>query len=371
MVVPLDGVSDRKGHNTMKKLFALLLALTMILALAACGGSGASTTTEAAPAAEADTAPAAEQSAAEPAAEPAADDSDAYVIGISQLLEHPALDLATQGFQDALVDLLGDKVSFDLQIAQGESSNCTMIANGFVAAGVDLIMANATSALQAAASATGDIPILGTSVTDYATALDIEDWTGATGRNISGTSDLAPLDGQAEMLAELFPVADYPTVGIIYCSAEANSVYQATVIRGYLEDMGYAVDEFTFADSNDIASVVQNACDACSVLYVPTDNTAASNASAIDNVALPAGVPIIAGEESICQGCGVATLSISYYDLGYRTGEMAYDILVNGADVSTMDIAFAPQFTKEFVASRAEALGVTIPEDYVAIEAAE
>ena len=318
----------------MKKLIAILLTAAMVLALTAVGAAAA--------------------------------EEETYEIGIIQLVEHPALDAATQGFQDALTELLGDAVSFDVQNAQGESSNCSMIVNGFVADDVDLIMANATPALQAARSATSDIPILGTSVTDYASGLEIELVDGATGINISGTSDLAELSEQADMLAELFPAKEYPAVGIIYCSAEANSIYQADTIQEALEELGYAVTQYTFADSNDIASVVQSACDACDVLYVPTDNTAASNAETIDNVALPAGVPIIAGEEGICSGCGVATLSISYYDLGYRTGEMAYEILANGADVSAMPIEKIPQ-TKEYDAARCEALGVEVPEDYVAI----
>ncbi len=329
----------------MKKILALMMAFCMILALCACGAE------------------------AEAPAD-AADDSAAFNIGIIQLLEHVALDQATQGFKDALIERLGmDGVEFKFQNAQGEAANCATSANSLVSENVDLILANATAPLQAAAAATADIPILGTSITDYATALGIpaEEWTGASGANISGTSDLAPLDGQAAMLAELCPVDAYPNVGILYCNAEANSVYQATVITEELTAMGYSVAEFTFADSNDIASVTQNACDACDVLYIPTDNTAAANTEAINNVAEPAGIPIIAGESGICTGCGIATLSISYYDIGYKAGEMAYDILVNGADISTMEVEFAPQFTKLYMADRAAALGIEIPADYEAI----
>ena len=238
--------------------------------------------------------------------------------------------------------------------------------NNFVSDNVDLIMANATPALQAAVAATGDIPILGTSVTNYASALDIEDKDGATGMNVSGTSDLAPLDRQAEMLKELFP--DAKKVGILWCSAEPNSKYQADHIREYLETLGYECTDYTFADSNDVASVTQNACDGSDVLYIPTDNTAASCTEAIRNVVEPAGIPAVVGEEGICRGCGVATLSISYYDLGYATGEMAYEILVEGADISTMPVRFAPNVTKEYNAELSSLLGVTIPEDYTAIE---
>ena len=289
-----------------------------------------------------------------------------YTVGVCQLVQHPALDAATQGFQDALTEKAGESVTFDVQNASGDSNTCSTIVNGFVADNVDLIMANATPALQAAVAATGDIPILGTSVTDYATALDIDDWTGATGINVSGTSDLAPLDEQAAMLNELFP--DAKVVGLLYCSAEPNSKYQVDVITGYLTELGYECVEYTFADSNDVASVTQSACDGSDVIYIPTDNTAASCTEAIRNVVEPAQKPVIAGEEGICKGCGVATLSISYYDLGYATGEMAYEVLVNGADVATMNVAFAPNVTKEYNAELCDLLGVTVPEDYVAIQ---
>ena len=296
----------------------------------------------------------------------AAAEGTTYHIGICQLVQHVALDAATQGFQDALKEKLGDAVVFDLQNASGDTNTCSTIMNGFVSNNVNLIMANATPALQAAVAATGDIPILGTSVTDYATALDISDWSGATGINVSGTSDLAPLDQQAAMLHELFPEAT--KVGLLYCSAEPNSKYQVDVIRGYLEGYGCVCTEYTFADSNDVASVAQSACDGSEVIYIPTDNTAASCTEAIRNVVEPAKIPAVVGEEGLCKGCGVATLSISYYDLGYTTGEMAYEVLVNGADAATLDIRFAPNVVKEYNAELCDALGVSIPEGYTAIE---
>ena len=294
-----------------------------------------------------------------------AETEETYLVGICQLVQHEALDAATQGFKDALTEKLGDQVSFDEQNASGDSANCITIMNTFLSEDVDLILANATPALQAAQAATADTPILGTSVTDYGTALDISDWTGATGVNISGTSDLAPLDGQAAMIQELFP--DAKEIGLLYCSAEANSAYQIGVIKGYLTEMGYNCTEYVFTDTNDVSSVATNACAASDVLYIPTDNTAASCAEAIRNVVETEMVPVVAGEEGICKGCGVATLSISYYDLGYATGEMAYEILVEGADVSTMDVRYAPQFTKEYNAELCELLGVTVPDGYVAI----
>ena len=271
-----------------------------------------------------------------------------------------------EGFKDALTEALGDAVSFNEQNASGESVNCATIVNGLVASQVDLILANATAPLQAAASATADIPVLGTAVTDYASALEIDNWTGTVGGNISGTSDLAPLDQQAAVLQELFP--DAKTVGLLYCSAESNSKYQVDMIRGYLEQAGLTCEEYAFTDTNDVASVTQKACDSSDVIYIPTDNTAASNTEAIANVVLPAGVPVIAGEEGICQGCGVATLSISYYDLGYATGKMAVKILTGEADISTMPVEYAPQVTKKYNAANCETLGVTVPDDYAAIE---
>ena len=331
----------------MKKLLSLLCVAAMIFALAACGGSQAPAATQA------------------PAAEAPAAEAQTFSIGICQLVQHPALDAATQGFKDALTEKLGDSVSFNEQNASGDAATCSVICNQFVSDEVDLIMANATASLQAAASATNVIPVLGTSITDYGTALGIEGFTGATGTNISGTSDLAPLDGQAQMLSELFP--DAKTVGLLYCSGEPNSKFQVETIAPMLTELGYTVTEYTFADSNDVANVTASACAECDVLYIPTDNTAASCTEAINNVALVEKTPIVCGEEGLCKGCGVATLSISYYDIGYETGLMAVEILTEGADISTMEVRYAPQFTKEYNVSICETLGVTVPEDYVAI----
>lgn len=327
--------------KTFKKLLSVALASTMVVGLAGCGNSA---TTNG-------------------GSDSTADKSGkTYTIGICQLVQHEALDAATDGFKKALKDKLGDKVKFDEQNAAGDAPTCSTICTSFVTNNYDLILGNATAALQAAVSATDSIPVLGTSVTDYGTALDISDWNGVTGKNVSGTTDLAPLDQQAKCIKELFP--DAKNIGIIYCSSEPNSIYQSTTITKYLEDEGYKIKEYTFADSNDVASVTKSACDASDVIYIPTDNTAASCTEAINNVASPAKTPIFAGEEGIAKGCGVATLSISYYDLGYETGEMAYDILVNGADITKMEVKAAPKFTKEYIADRADDLKVTVPDDY-------
>ncbi len=335
-----------------KKLLALILACAMVLSLAACGGSKDTPATD-------DTQEPNQTETQEPS-------GDTYVVGICQLAPHPALDAATDGFKAALSEAFGEAVTFREGNAGGEAPNCTTIVDGFVAEGVDLILANATSPLQAAAAATSTIPVLGTSVTDYATALGISDWTGTVGGNISGTSDLAPLDQQADMLQELFP--DAKNVGLLYCSGEPNSIYQVNVVQGCLEEKGYTCTQYAFTDVNDLPSVTQLACDNSDVIYVPTDNTAANNTETIANVVIPAGVPVIAGEEGICSGCGVATLSISYYDIGYMAGQMGVQILTGEADISTMPVQLAPQVTKKYNAANCEALNIQIPDDYVVIE---
>ena len=316
----------------MKKVIAIVLAVMMLCAVTACGGESA---------------------------------DDTYTVGICQLVQHPALDAATQGFKDALTEALGDKVKFEEGNASNDSANCATIVNGFVSGGVDLILANATPALQAAASATDSIPVLGTAVTEYGVALSIDNFNGTVGNNISGTSDLAPLDQQADMITELFP--DAKNVGILYCSGEPNSVYQAKVVKDCLEKKNITVEVYTFADSNDVSTVTSSACAKSDVIYIPTDNTAASCTEAISAVALPAGVPIVAGEEGICKGCVVATLSIDYYELGRTTGQMAVKILKGEANVSEMPIEYYPNPVKKYNADIASKLNVTIPEGYTAI----
>ena len=317
-----------------KKIVSILTATALVASLTGCGSNGSS--------------------------------SKKYTIGICQLMEHEALDAATKGFKDTLTKKLGkDNVEFDEQNAQGESTNCSTICNGFVTSNVDLIRANATGALQAATQATADIPILGTSVSDYATALNIKDWKGKTGTNVSGTSDLAPIDQQEAILKEIIPNAK--KVGILYCSSEPNSAYQSKLMQEALKKDGIAYKEYTAADSNEIQSVTTTACDECDVLYVPTDNTMASSVNTIKNVAIPAGIPMIAGEKGIC-AAGVATLSIDYYNLGCQTGEMAYDILKNKKKAGDMEVQFAKKLTKMYNAENAKALNITIPDGYEPIE---
>ena len=323
----------------MKKVIAIVLAVMMLCAVTACGSSNGS--------------------------ENGGSADKTYTVGICQLVQHPALDAATQGFKDVLTETFGDKVQFEEGNASNDSAACATIVNGFVSSGVDLILANATASLQAAASATDSIPVLGTAVTEYGVALSIDNFNGTVGNNISGTSDLAPLDQQADMIMELFP--DAKNVGILYCSGEPNSVYQGKVVKECLESKGINVKIYTFADSNDVSTVTSSACSESDVIYIPTDNTAASCTEAINAVAQPAGVPIVAGEEGICKGCGVATLSIDYYELGRTTGQMAVKILKGESNVSEMPIEYYPNPVKKYNADIASKLNITIPEGYTAI----
>ena len=321
----------------MKKLFAALLAVLMLMSMAACGGS---------------------------------EDDGKYVVGVCQLTPHVALDAATEGFVAALKAELGEEnVEIKVEIGGGDTATCTPIVNAFVADDVDLIMANATPALQAAVAATTEIPVLGTSVTEYGVALDIKNFNGTVGTNVSGTSDLAPLDQQAAMVKEWFPEAK--NVGLLYCSAEANSQYQVDTVQKELETLGFTCKQYPFAEANDLQSVCQKAAAESDVIYVPTDNAVAAATGIVDGVCRPLNIPVIAGEEGICSGCGVATLSISYYDLGYTTGKMAAQILKGEADVSKMEIAYAEKFTKKYNAEICKALGLTVPEGYEAIAVAE
>ena len=325
----------------MKKFFTLFLALALAASLTACGKTEAPDTS--------------------------GDDAEkvSYRVGVCQLAQHPALDAATQGFVDALTEELGEAVQIDVQNASGEATNCSTIINGFLSSDVDLIMANATPALTAAASATSEVPILGTAVTAYGVALDLDEFDGTVGGNISGTSDLADLSKQADMLTEWFP--DAKNVGLLFCSAEPNSRYQVDEVTKHLTAKGLTCTEFAFTDSNDLAAVTEKAAAESDVIYIPTDNTAANNTESIGNILTAAKVPAVCGEESLCAGCGVCTLSIDYYDLGVTTGKMAAKILKGEADISTMPIEYAPAAPK-FNAAMCEKLGITPLEGYTAIE---
>lgn len=330
--------------NEMKKLLSALLASALCLGLAACGTTQNTENSE-------------------------GKDASGYTVGICQLVQHDALDDATRGFQDALTEILGDEVTFEVCDGQNDYNACGTIINSFVSSDVDLILANSTPVLQVAAASTLEIPILGTAVTEYGAALQLADFSGVVGDNISGTSDLAPLNEQAAMVQEWFPEAE--NVGLLYCSAEANSQYQVTVVKAELEKLGFTCTMYPFFDSSDLSAVCTTAASNSDVIYVPTDNTVAANAGIIDNICRPERVPVIAGDEGTCSRCGVATLTISYYDLGYTTGQMAARILTGEENISVMPIEYTTA-TKKYNPEICQALGLTaIPAEYVALDAAE
>lgn len=328
--------------NTKKGLTALLLSVALTLSFAGCAASESSASLSASP------------SSGTP-----------FTVGICQLVQHPSLDAATKGFMDAIEEAMPGQVTFDVQNASNDIPTCGIICSGFAASDVDLILANATPSLQAAAAATTEIPILGTAITEYGVALELSDFNGTVGGNISGTCDLAPLDQQASLIPELLP--DVKTVGILYSSSEANSVYQAEQVQSALEKQGITVQVYTFSDSNDVAAVTASACAENDALYIPTDNTAASCAEAIHNAAAPYGTPIVTGDADTCRGCGIASFCIDYYELGRTTGEMAVRIL-SGEDVSTMLVEYYKNPAKMYNAPITEELNVTIPEGYTALD---
>lgn len=321
-----------------KVVLMLMLAASFMMVLAGCGGNDGGS------------------------------DSKGYKVGIIQLVEHPALDAATEGFKEALQKELGEEnVKFDEQNAQGEDANCATIASGFVTDGVDLILANATGALQASANATGDIPIVGTSVTDFGAALDIKDFDGKTGKNVTGTSDVVEASKYIELIKEVTP--DAKQIGILYCSKEANSKVQVDAISKEFDNNGINYKVYSAADSNEIQSVATKAASECDVFYIPTDNTMASSTETIKNVVVDKKIPVIAGEEGLCRGCGVVTLSISYHDLGYRAGEMAAEILKDGKNPGDIAVETQEELTKLYNKEVAEAIGLKIPEEYEALSA--
>lgn len=287
-----------------------------------------------------------------------AKDDGKYTVGVCQLVQHVALDAATQGFIDTLKAEFGDNIEILNENASNDPATCTTIVNNFVSKKVDLMMANATPALQAAAQQE-NIPVLGTSITEYGVALGIDNFNGLVGSNVSGTSDLAPLDQQAQMLIDVFPSAK--KVALLYCSAEPNSEYQVKEIRRLLVEKGIKdadIKDFKFTDSNDVSTVSAAAAAFADVIYVPTDNTAASCAETI--VGAIGDTPLVAGEEGICKGCGVVTLSIDYYDLGVATGRMAIKILKGEAKIEDMKIEYSAEFTKKYNAERCAEIGIDV-----------
>lgn len=318
-----------------KKFLAAAAACLMVAGLAACGN--------------------------EPST-PSNPDEKVFQIGIVQLAEHPALDEATRGFKDFLTEKLGDKVQFNVQNAQGEQTNCTTIVNQFVSSKVDLIMANATNAVKAAREATSDIPIIGTSVTDYVFSGLVAS-NEAPGANVTGASDMNPVNVQVQLMKTLCP--EVKTVGIVINSGEENSAIQAEEAKTAFEAEGFAVKIYSVADTNEIQTVVTAACNEVDAFYEPTDNLIAANVPTMSNITTAAGKPVICGEGGMCESGFLATYAISYYELGRAAGEQAFNILVNGADPATTPIFFfdVSQLTLVVNEQNAAELGITIPEE--------
>ena len=307
----------------MKKIVSVVMALAMLLsmcfAFTGCGGS-----------------------------------SDSYTVGICQLMVHDSLDAATQGFIDALtaeMEAAGKTVEFDTQVA-GESDLCTTVVNTFTAKNVDLIMANATPALLAAANATTEIPVLGTSVTDYS-----DTFAGNIPANVSGTSDAVPFAEQAKMMIETLNLVAGDVVGVLYCTNESNSLIQYEAVKALFEAEGIVVEAYTFSETTELQAIATNMASSVKAVYVPSDNTVASNDAIVGTICNEQNVPIYTSYGgAVCY----ASLAIDYYQLGVETGKMAAQILLEGKSPADIEIAtLTPSVS--YNTELCNALGIEVP----------
>lgn len=339
----------------MKKLLALSLTAVMVIGLMT--GCGAKEESQSA-APETEVAEVVETEAQEEAPAETAADGKTYKIGVIQLVEHAALDASNQGFVAALDDA-GISYEIDQQNAQNDQSACQTIAEKLVNDGNDLILAIATPAAQAVAGATSEIPILVTAVTDPADAGLVES-NEVPGGNVSGTSDLTPVKEQIDLLKQLIP--DVKKVGVLYCSAESNSVFQADMAQAACAEAGLESEVFTVSSSNEIQQVVESMVGKVDAIYAPTDNTIAAGMATVGMVANDNGLPVICGEAGMVEAGGLATYGIDYYQLGYMAGEQAVEILVNGADISQMPIGYLSADKCELTTNQetADALGIDL-----------
>lgn len=337
-----------------KKLLLSLMILGLIMVpLAACDSNSNGDTTD----------PGSEETTEAPDADEPGDDTS-YSIGIIQLVEHDALDLSREGFIDALADngyIEGENVEYDYQNAQNDTSNLSTISQRFVNNNVDLVLAIATGAAQAIASETSEIPILGTSITDYESA-KLVDSNEAPGGNVTGTSDMNPIQEQIELLMELAPETE--TIGIVYSSNEDNSVLQAGIAKEAAESLGLTVEEGTVTSTNEVQQVTTSVASKVDAMYIPTDNTYAASMAIVNEIAAEYGIPVICGEENMTLEGGLATLGVNYYDLGYQTGLMAVKVLKGEAEPAAMPVEYATGYAYTINADTVEALGITIPEKY-------
>jgi len=316
----------------MKKtrgIVTLLLIATMTLALVACGGVAYGAETD-------------------------------FQIGIIQLVEHPALDAAREGFMAALRNE-GIAAEFDYQNAQGDIPTLSTIAQRFVNNNVDLILAIATPSVQAMSAETYSIPIVGTAITSYVRAGVVYS-NEAPGFNVTGASDRSPIEAQIRMMLEFMP--DIQTIGIAYSSNEANSVYQAGTARGIVEALGLTVVEGTVTTTGDIQQNILSLASRVDAIWIPTDNTHANAMPIVGQVSIDTGVPVFASEEGMTMGGGVATLSVNYFELGYQSGQMAAQILRGEGEPATMPIQFPQRYNYIVNGFMVDELGLTVPEQY-------
>ena len=307
----------------MKKMISMILAIAMLLsvccAFTACGG-----------------------------------DDGSYTVGICQLMVHDALDQATQGFIDALsaeMEAAGKTVKFDTQVA-GDSNLCATVINTFTAKKVDLIMANATPALLAAANATTSIPVLGTSVTDYN-----DTFAGNIPANVSGTSDAVPFAEQAQMMIDTLNLVAGDKVGVLYCTNESNSLIQYEAVKALFEAAGIVVEAYTFSETTELQALVNSMAANVKAVYIPSDNTVAQNDTIVGTICTEQNVPVYTSYGgTVCY----ASLSIDYYQLGYETGLMAAQILLGGkapSDIAIATLTPSVSYNEDLCAK----LGIEVP----------
>jgi len=291
------------------------------------------------------------------------EESTAATIGIVQYVDHVALDAAREGFVTALADngyTDGDNITIDVQNAQGDQSNLSTISDRFVSNKVDMVLAIATPAAQAIAGKTTEIPILGTAITDYEAARLVTS-NDAPGGNVTGTTDMNPIKEQIDLLVKLVPTAK--TVGVLYTSSEDNSVLQAKIAKEAIEKLGLKYVEVTVTNSNDVQQATQSIVSQCDAIYIPTDNVFASAMPQVQSITAQSKTPVICGESGMVESGGLATLGISYSDLGYQTGLMAVKILKGTAEPETMPIESATKFEYAINGAVAQEIGLTIPAD--------
>lgn len=321
-----------EGDRKMKKVIALLMVIVMTVGMCACGGSS---------------------------------EDEVLKIGVIQLVKHDALDKAYEGFVDGLAELGyvdGENIEIDYQNASGEQANCLSIAEGMVNDGKDLIFCIATPAAQAAASKTDSIPILVSAVTDPAGS-GLVATNDEPGCNVSGTSDLTPVEDQIKMLKQILP--DAKKIAVLYASNESNSAIQVEMAEKAAKEVDLEVVKASVSSSNEIQQVVASLEGKVDAIYTPTDNTVAAAMPTVASVATPAGIPVICGEAGMVEAGGVATYALDYYNLGKMTAKQAIKILVDGEDISTMPIEYASGDELKYTVNKALAdkLGITIPAD--------